>query len=170
MCILDCILIIVAAGIIAVQTYRSGEDLNYVFFEMIGLLIAASLSMRYYAKLAEKTGTNPAITLLLLFFISGIIFWIIADLVANKIQFSLAPIDTWLGFIIGFITSWAILYVLLKVLFIAYPNGVSFKLLYSSYPTVIFSTIESSPIAKEVLNFNSFKAVANFLYKVKLSE
>ncbi|MBS4016118.1 MAG: CvpA family protein [Candidatus Latescibacteria bacterium] len=170
MCVLDWILIIIAAGIIVMQTFRSGEDLHYVFFEMIGILVAANLSLRYYARLAEKTGVNPAITLLLIFIIFGIILWIIADLVANKVQFTLAPIDTWLGFIIGFISAWAILYVVLKVLFIVYPDGLSLNLFSSSKPTVIFSSLDNSPVAKEILNFNSFRAVTNLLNKVKLSE
>lgn len=167
MVILDWILIIKAAIIITIQTYRSAKDVDYVLFEMIALIVAASLSMRWHAQIASSLNLNVPLTLLFIFVISSIVFLIFGGIIARFAQFSLAPLDTWLGFIIGFISAWAILYVSLKVMLYFFPDGLSLNLPIFKKPIVIYDSIDNSPMAKEILNFNSFKAVTNFLNKLR---
>lgn len=168
MLILDWLIIIIAIGIIVVQTARSIKDFEYVFFEMLGLLLAAYLAMKYYYPLSLRTTTNPALTLLIFYLVCLFVMIIVADLIANKLQFSLAPFDPYLGFILAVISAWSILSILLNVVKIAFPNGWILTLIGKEI--TIFDIWDNSALANEIVNFNSFKAVTNFLNRVKLSE
>lgn len=164
---IDWIIIIVAAIIITIQTYRGAHDIDYVLFEMIGFIAAATLSMRWYVRFSESVAVSEPLALLFLFVISSIIFLLLAGFIARFAGFSLAPLDPYLGFIMGLVSAWVVLYVLLRVMQLFYPNGLSLNLSMFNKPIIIFDSMDNSPIAKEILNFNAFKAVMHFLNTLK---
>lgn len=170
MLILDWILIFIAIIIISIQTLRSAKDVDLVLFEMLALIVATNLSIRLHLKLASSTGLNESIALLFLFIIMTIILFIIAGFVVKYAQFSLAPVDTWLGFIMGFISAWSVLTIILIILSKAYPDGLTLNLGFYQKPIVIYDSLENSLLAKQILNFYAIKAVESFLNRINISQ
>lgn len=151
---LDWLLIVVIVIITTIQTFRGTKDFDLVLYEMITVILAAVLSVKWYEPLSASLKINPVYGLISLFVILEIILLIIANLLANYTEFSWPPFDAWLSFIFGLVTSWAILFVLLRI---AYLGNFSF---------IRTELIDRSVIAQEILQFKTFHAITNFLNNI----
>lgn len=167
---LDWIILIIAAIIIFLQTYRGAKDMDLVLFEMCAFFIAAKISWQWYGKISSALLLNPGLVLLLLFILSSIILLLIVGILVKYAQFSLAPIDAWLSFIFGFVSSWIIIFVLLQCLLLAYPTGRPATIPLISSRTPVHETIQKSEISSQILYFKAFKSVGNFLNDLKLAQ
>lgn len=151
---LDWVLIVIIVIITSVQTYRGTKDFDLVLFEMISVIISAALSTKWCAPLSESLKINPVYGLIFLFVILEVILLIIANLVANYTEFTWPPFDAWLSFIFGLVTSWAILFVLLRIAYLG------------NFIFIRPELIDKSIIAQEILQFKTYHAFINFLNNI----
>lgn len=166
----DWILIGIIAVIILIQTYRGAKDLDLVLFEMIAFLIAGRLSLQWSGSFSRMFVMNPGFILLFMFVLFTVILLIVARVVAKYAQFTLAPIDTWLSFIFGFITSWIIIFVFLRMLLLAYPQGTTFRVLFTETNVSIYEVIKKSEVSEQILEFKAIKSVGNFFNSYKFNK
>lgn len=167
---LDWILVGIMVIIIGVQTYRGSKDMDLIFFEMIAFIVAAKLSLQWCDSIARMFLVSRAVVLIFFFVIFSIILILIAGVVAKYAQISLQPMDAYLSFIFGVITSWVILFVLLRMLLFAYPSGIGFRVPIIEKYLVIYQTLDKSEVAKQIVDFKAFKSVGNFFNELRLSQ
>jgi hypothetical protein len=170
MIILDWIQIVIAAIIIIIQTNRGSKDVDLVFFEMLALIISVKLSIQFFRPLATFLMVSPAIVLIFLFIIGSLILLVIVGAITKVVQFSLPPMDTYISFIFGLITSWAVLFIILRILFYAYPSGMSFQVPVIEKRLILYQTLESSEVAQQITDFKAFKSVGSFFNQLRLSQ
>jgi hypothetical protein len=151
---LDWILIFTAAIITAIQTIRGTKDFDLVLFEMFTVIISAFLATKGFQWLTDISGISPMVVFIFLYVIIELILLVIANAIARVTEFNWPPFDSILSLFFGVITSWACFYALLRAAALG-------KLLFISQ-----ATIDKSPIAKEILNFNILHAIIDFLNKL----
>ena len=151
---LDWILIFTAAVIVAVQTIRGTKDFDLILFEMLTVIASAFIATKGYLWLTDISRVNPMLVFIFLYVIIELILLVLANALAKTIEFNWPPFDSILSLFFGMITSWACFYAVLRAASLG-------KLIFISQ-----ATIDKSPIAKEILNFNTLRAIINFLNKL----
>jgi hypothetical protein len=139
------------------QSYRGKDGFGKTFLEMIGIIIASAIAVAWYPGLARAVGLSESSTLLILFFLVGFLFFLAADLLATIADISFESWDSLLSFFFGLGLGWAFCHILFRFLLLIYGKNSSFGL-----------AVENSWVAKEILDFRTFKALVSLLYRAKL--
>ncbi|MEO0100140.1 MAG: hypothetical protein ABIK99_05495 [candidate division WOR-3 bacterium] len=139
------------------QAFRGRNGFGKPFLEMLGVIITAAISVSWYPGLARAVGLPESSTLLILFLVIGFIFFIGANVLANFADISSESWDSLLSFFLGIGLGWAVCHILFRFLLLIYGRNSNFGY-----------AVEDSWVAKEVLEFRSFKALVSLLYRARL--
>lgn len=156
---IDWIILLVALIIIIIQTVRGAQEMDIPLFEMFAFLLATWLALKSYLSITNLLLISKAVSLLLIFLGAAIILLYIAKLITTRLELSWQPFDAYLSLIFGIITAWIILHFVLRLILVATEP---------SSPVSVL--IQNSPVAREILEFNTFKTIGKFLNEVRLSE
>ena len=161
---IDWLLLVTIVIITGIQTFRGLKDFDVVLYEMIAFIISSALSIKLYISISELLTVNPFYALIFLYIIIAIILLIIANIIANQTEFSWHPFNSILSFVFGLATSWAILFVLLRLAIIATSPETAIRI-----PLINSESIAKSVIVKEILEFKTYQAIFHFLSKLTVS-
>ncbi|MEO0091736.1 MAG: CvpA family protein [candidate division WOR-3 bacterium] len=156
---IDWIILLVGLMIVIIQTARGAKEMDIPLFEMLALLLATWIALKSYSTIANLLSISQAISLSVIFLLMAIVLLYIAKLITTRLELTWEPFDTYLSFIFGIATAWIILHLLLRLILVATEPNSQISVL-----------IQNSPVAKEILEFNTFRAIGKFLNEVKLGE
>ena len=158
---IDWLLLVTIVIITSIQTFRGLKDFDVILYEMIAFIISSALSIKLHISISELLKINPFYALIFLYIIIALILLIVANIVANLTEFSWQPFNGILCFFFGLATSWAILFVLLRIVSIATTPETAVNI-----PFITSESITKSVITKEILDFKTYHTIINFLNKV----
>ncbi|MCX7785544.1 MAG: CvpA family protein [candidate division WOR-3 bacterium] len=156
---IDWIILLVALIIIIVQTARGSKEMDIPLFEMIALLLTTWIALKTYSSIANFLPISKGVTLLIMFIVMAVILLYIAKLITTRLELTWEPFDAYLSFIFGVATAWIVLHFILRLILVA-----------TDPTSQIAVLIQNSPVAKEILEYNIFKAIGRFLNEVRLGE
>lgn len=149
-------IVLVMAIIQTIRTSKAGS-MSLTFFEMGGLIVAAFGANVFAGPLAQATGIQRVIVLIVLFLIFAMLGLVFAHWLFAITGWSFAPFDSFFGFIWGVAAGWVIAHMVLRII-----------IEYQGPKGAIASTIANAPIGKEIYYFKGWNAVMNFLFKLGL--
>ncbi len=139
------------------QTIRGRNGMGKPLFEMIGVIIAAFASVSWYEGLAKISGISPALAIAILFILLGFLSIFFANLLFSITDWSFESLDMFFSFFFGIALGWAVSHILFNLLILSYGKASPFAY-----------AVEESRVAKEILEFKTFKAIIALLYRAKL--
>ncbi|MEO0102556.1 MAG: hypothetical protein ABIK81_02510 [candidate division WOR-3 bacterium] len=153
----DILGIIVILFFAVLQAFRGKNGFGKPLLEMLGIIITSVVAVSWYPGLARAVGLSESSTLLILFLVVGFIFFLGANLLAGIIDLSFESWDSLFSFFFGIGLGWAVCHILFRFLLLVYGKTSAFGY-----------AVEDSWVAKEILEFRSFKAIVSLLYRAKL--
>lgn len=153
----DLLGIIVILFFAILQAIRGRNGFGKPLLEMFGIIITAVVTVSWYPGLAQAIGLSESSTILILFLFVGFIFLIAANLLANLADISFESWDSFFSFFFGIGLGWAVCHILFRFLLLLYGKTSGFGY-----------AVEDSWVAREILEFHSFKAIVSLLYRARL--
>ena len=152
----DWVTLILIGAVTVIQTVRGirAGGFGLTMFEAAGVVVAAAAATYFAHGLAGPLHARESVTMLALFIAFSFLAFIVARWLFALTALSFQSLDGILSVLCGFVMAWAVANMFLRIM------------MGSGGPETA-EGIASSPLAREVLQFQSWKSLMRTLIKVK---
>jgi hypothetical protein len=149
--------VIVVSAIIQAVRGKKSESMGLLFFEFVGLVLAAVAATGLTRVIGKSVGMSETWLLIVLFVLIGVALMFLARVVANAVSWSFDSGSTLLGLFWGAALGWVLAHMVLRVIIgFQGPDG------------EVAIMAEQGPITREVYLFTSWNWLMKAIFNINL--